>query len=143
MKILLSNFDLALLISLGVGLLLGGLIFFSVGIYKVKPKYVTIIERIDTYHKTIKSGWHYYLPIIYRRVGTYCVAPQQIGITLENGVKIQLIYQIEDAKTYHYTGIDIQTYLYKINKQNENITTTLLESEFKKIGIKFISISKK
>ena len=142
MKILDANLDIALLISGAAALVIGTLIFFGVGIYKVKPKYASIIERVDKFHKVINKGWHYFMPIIYKRAGTYCIAPQQIGVTLENGIKVNVIYQIIDPKTYHYNFIDIQTYLHKINRQNENVTTSLLEEEFKKIGIKFISISK-
>lgn len=140
MKILLSDFDIALIISGIAALLVGAAIFFSVGVNKIKPKHVAIIEKVDQFYCVAKSGWHYYMPIVYKRVGIYCVAPQQVGVTLSNGNKLFLVYQIEDAKTYHYKGINVQTYLDAINKHNENITTTLLDEEFKKIGVKFISI---
>ena len=54
MKILDANLDIALLISGAAALVIGTLIFFGVGIYKVKPKYASIIERVDKFHKVIR-----------------------------------------------------------------------------------------
>ena len=142
MILYLDSLDIALLIS-GIGaLLVGAIIFFIVGIYKVKPKHVIIIERVNTFYKVVGKGFHFFMPLVYKKVGTYCIAPMQEGITLDNGNKLYLTYQITDPQTYHYKGIDVGTYLNKINKLNETITTELLEKEFLLIGIKFISVKK-
>lgn len=140
MKILLSNLDIVLIVSVIASLIIGTAIFFIVGVHKIKPRYVAIIEKIDRFYCIAKAGWHFYMPIVYKRVGIYCIAPQQVGVTLSNGNKLFLIYQIEDPKLYHYQGVDVQTHLNVIDKHNKNITTKLLEEEFKKIGVKFISI---
>ena len=140
MKILLSNFDLGLLISGGCAIIVGVIIFFSIGIYKVKKKHAVIIEKVDTFYKVIEQGWHYYLPIIYRRVGYYCIAPQQRTVYLDNGKKLLVSYQIVDVKTYHYSGIKIEDLLKKIRRDNESITKDLLISEFEKRGLLFLSI---
>lgn len=143
MVILIAKFDLFLLISGLICVLLGGLIFLSIGIYRVKKDHAVIIEKINTYHKIIYSGWHYFLPIIYRRVGYYCIAPQQRKVTLDNGKQLTVTYQIEDVKLYHYNHISVENLLIKIRNENESINKEILESEFKKRGLIFLSLKDK
>ena len=141
MNIFIAKFDLFLIFSGLFVILLGGLIFLLIGVYKVKENHAVIIEKINTYHKTIYKGWHYYLPIIYRRVGYYCIAPQKRCVTLSNGKVLYVTYQIEDVKQYHYSQTNVEQLLNRIRKENESINKEILESEFKKRGLIFISLS--
>ena len=140
MKFLISDLDKALLIALGVGILLGIIFFLITGTYRVKKNHVIIIEKLNEFYKICESGWHFYLPIKYRRVGYYNIAEQSRVITLGEVKKIILTYKIIDVKKYHYSGSRIENYVEYIRKNNSEITEELLTKELEKIGIKYISV---
>lgn len=142
MVLLIETFDLVLIISALAALVVGALIFFSIGIYRVKKDHAVIIEKINTYHKTIYKGWYYFLPIIYRRVGYYCVAIQQRTIFLENGNKLIITYQIKDVEKYHYSGIKVESLVLKIRNSYESLTKEIMLEEFEKRGLIYYSLTK-
>lgn len=142
MILLISAFDLGLIISAAIVLVIGAMIFFSIGIYKVKKNHAVIIEKINTYHKTLYKGWYYFLPIIYRRVGYYCTAPQQRTIFLENGIKLIVTYQIQDVQKYHYSGIKVEQLVLKIRNSYETLTKEIMIEEFEKRGLIYYSLTR-
>lgn len=138
----LSNFDIALLIATGAAILLGIIIFFLAGLYHVKKDHCIIIEKARQYYQTYEEGWHFKMPIIYQRVGLYCLLPQVRVYTTESGNKLNVTYQIVDVKTYHYKGIKFETLMKVIEKENSEITLTVLQDKFKEYGLQFINIKK-
>ena len=138
----LSNIDLVFIIAVGVSILLGLFIFFLAGLYHVKKDYAIIIERAREYYKTYEKGWHFKMPIKYQRVGLYCLAPQVRTYIANNGNKLSVTYQIVDVKKYHYSGMKFEVLMKVIEKENSEITLTVLENKFNEYGLKFINIKK-
>lgn len=138
----LTNLDIALLIATGIAIVVGALIFFSVGIYHVKEGRVVIIEKAGQYYKTLKPGWHYYFPIAYQRVAYYVTAPQIRRYQTLSGNKLSVTYQLEDAETFHYAHTDFETIMRKIENDNPEINLEVLQKEFAKRGLKFLNIKK-
>ena len=142
MLIYLSILDTVLLISAGAAILIGIGIFFLVGIYHVKKDYEIIIEKAGEYYTTLKQGTHFKMPIAYQRVGSYCVAPQLRTYVAKSGNKLCVTFQIEDTKKFHYCGLKFETIMAVIEKENSEITLTVLQDSFAKYGLKFINIQK-
>ena len=137
-----SNIDLIFLIAIGVAILLGLFIFFLAGLYHVKKDHVIIIEKAREFYKIYESGWHFKMPIVYQRVGLYCIAPQVRRYIAKSGNKLSITYQIVDVKTYHYKGMRFELLMKVIEKENNEITLTVLENKFAEYGLKFINIQK-
>lgn len=138
----LNNFDLIFIIAVGVALVLGAIIFFFAGLYHVKKDYVIIVEKARKFYALYEEGWHFKMPVAYQRVGLYCVAPQVRRYVATSGNKLSITYQIIDAKKYHYSGINFDTLMKVIEKENSEITLTVLENKFNEYGLKFINIQK-
>ena len=138
----LTNLDIALLIATGIAIVVGALIFFSVGIYHVKADRAVIIEKAGKYYKTLKPGWHYYFPIVYQRVGYYVTAPQIRRYQTLSGNKLSVTYQLEDPEVFHYVQTDFETIMHKIENDNSEINLEVLQKEFAKRGLKFLNIKK-
>ena len=138
----LEKLDIVLLIAVGIAILLGAFIFFLAGLYHVKEDYCIIVEKARSYYKTYGHGWHFKWPIVYQRVGLYCIAPQVRTYVAKNGNKLSITYQIEDVKKYHYSGIKFETLMSVIEKENSEITLSTLENKFNEYGLKFINIKK-
>ena len=139
---LISTLDLALLIGAGSAILIGAAIFFLTGIYHVKEDYEVIIEKAGEYYTTLTAGNHYKMPIVYQRVGSYCVAPQVRVYNTKVGNKLSITFQIEDTKKFHYCGLQFETIMAVIEKENSEIDLTVLQNSFAKYGLKFINIKK-
>ena len=139
---LISTLDLALLIGAGSAILIGAAIFFLTGIYHVKEDYEVIIEKAGEYYTTLTVGNHYKMPIVYQRVGSYCVAPQVRVYNTKVGNKLSITFQIEDTKKFHYCGLKFETIMAVIEKENSEIDLTVLQNSFAKYGLKFINIKK-
>ena len=142
MNFALSNFDIALLIATGIAIVVGAIIFFLVGVYHVKSDRMVIIEKVGSYYKTLTPGWHYAFPIVYQRAGSYITAAQVRRYNTVKGNKLNVTYQLEDAKTFHYAHTDFETIMRKIETENEEINLEVLQKEFAKRGLKFINIQK-
>ncbi len=138
----LTNLDIALLIGTGAAIVIGAIIFFSVGIYHVKEGRVVILEKAGQYYKTLKPGWHYAFPIVYQRVAYYITDPQIRRYRTLKGNKLSVTYQLEDAKTFHYCQTDFETIMRKVETENPEINLEILQNEFAKRGLKFINIKK-
>ena len=139
---LISDLDIALLIGTGAALVIGAAIFFLTGIYHVKQDYEVIIEKAGEYYTTLRSGNHYKMPLVYQRVGYYCVAPQIRVYNTKVGNKLSITYQIEDTKKFHYCGLKFETIMAVIEKENNEINLIVLQNSFAKYGLKFINIKK-
>ena len=142
MKVLLSNLDKALIISAAGAVVLGVLIFFLAGVHKVKKGYAAIIEKMGEYQRTIYEGWHFAFPLVHQRVGLYCILPQIRRYNTKQGNKLSVTYQIEDVQKYHYSHMQLEVIMRKIEEENEEIDLAVLESTFNKYGLKFINIKK-
>lgn len=138
----LSNLDIALLIGVGAAIIIGALIFFLAGVYHVKKGYEVIIEKANEYYTTLKEGWHFKMPIVYQRAGTYCVAAQVRRYISQAGNKLSITYEVEDSKVFHYCGYNFEAIMLKIEKENSEITLPVLQDSFAKYGLKFLNIQK-
>ncbi|MCR5505698.1 MAG: hypothetical protein K6F07_01730 [Bacilli bacterium] len=142
MKVLMSDLDKALIISASIAVALGLVFFFLAGVHKVKKNYAVIIEKAGEYYKTFDEGWHFAFPIIYQRVGLYCIIPQVRRYTTLKGNRLSITYQIEDVKTFHYCHMQLEVIMRKIEEENSEIDFAVLESTFARYGLKFINIKR-
>ena len=138
----LSPLDIAMIISIPSAILLGAVIFFFAGLHRVPKNHAIIIEKARNFYCVYDSGTHFKMPIAYQRVGIYCIAPQTKKYIANNGNSLDITYQIEDVKLFHYSEIGIDQLMKKIEKENSEINLTILNQYFAKYGLKFINIKK-
>ena len=139
---LLSTLDLAILISIPVALFIGFGIFLLAGVHRVPKKHAIVIERVREFYCIYDKGTHFKFPIIYQKVGVYCIVPQIRVYTAKNGNKLDITYQIEDVKKYHYNFKSIEDIMQDVEKENDEINLILLQEAFSKYGLKFINVKK-
>ena len=142
MEIYLSNLDKALILSTVIAIALGILIFFLAGLYRVPKGRVIIIEKARQFYCTYDKGIHYHNPLIYQRVGSYVIKPVVRRYTAQNGNELDITYKIEDVKKFHYSGMTFKAIMMRIEKENSEITLSVLTDSFAKFGLHFISINK-
>lgn len=100
--ILLSD-GAVLAIFFAVLFLIGLLILVLAGVNYVKKDRVYIIEKLNSFDRVLKPGWHYLAPFIYSIVGRYKTGEQKAIISY--GIYgIEVTYLIEDPEAYHYAG---------------------------------------
>lgn len=138
----LSALDIAILIAIPSAILIGLLIFFLAGLYRVPKNHAIVIERMKEFHCIFDKGTHFKMPILYQKVGTYCIVPQIRRYTANNGNKLEITYQIVDVKKYHYSYIKLEDLMARIEKENSEIGLTVLTDKFESYGLKFIGIKK-
>ena len=138
----LSKLDIAMLISIPSAILLGALIFFLAGLHRVPKNHAIIIEKAKEFYCVYDKGAHFKMPIAYQKVGIYCIVPQVRKYTANNGNNLDVTFQIEDVRKYHYSGMTFVDIMQKIEKENSEINLTILTDTFNQYGLKFISINK-
>ena len=138
----LSPLDIAMLIALPSAFVLGGLIFFFAGLHHVPKNHAIIIEKAKQYYGTYTKGFVFKLPIAYQKVGTYCIVPITRGYIANNQNHLKITYQVEDVVKYHYSYIGFDEIMRRIEKENSEVTLTVLQDSFSQYGLKFISIDK-
>ena len=135
-----QTLDLVIIITIPSVLLLGLLIFFLAGIHHPPKKHAIVIEKVKEFYCVYDKGTHFKMPIVYQRVGTYCIVPQTRTYIANNGNSLDITFQIEDVKKYHYSEIKFDEIMKKIEKENSEINLTILTNSFSEYGLKFISI---
>ena len=138
----LSPLDIALLISLGVILVLGVVVFFLTGIYRVPKNHSIVINKAGQFYCVYDKGVHFHMTVIYQRAGLYCTAPMVKKYVANNGNHLDVTYQIVDVETYHKNHITIDDLMKRIEKENSEINITVLSEKFSLYGLKFININK-
>ena len=129
------------LIALGICLLGVGL-FFLTGFIYVKKNHVAIVERTGLYVGIFEKGFHYFTPLMYRRVGMYPKGETEKEIKIDR-VKYFLKYEILDVKTFHYVGNhDLETPLKNALIDNKENLKEILIEKYSSIGVKFIGLQK-
>ncbi|NLB49289.1 MAG: hypothetical protein GX807_00500 [Erysipelotrichia bacterium] len=118
----------------------GLIIFIFSCIYYVKKDHVMIIEKMQQYHGTYTRGIYWFWPFAYRRVGYYALVPLKRKIHLYNGRKVLVEYQIDDPLKYHYFKTNVESFINKIAKENEELNLEVIKKNFATIGITFIGI---
>ena len=84
-----------------IALVIGAFLFFLSCFIHVKKGYVAIIERMEIYYGTYKSGFYLFAPFVYRRVGMYNIEPTEFEVKVTDKI-IKIKVQIIDVKEYHY-----------------------------------------
>lgn len=138
----LSSLDIAMIISIPAVILIGIGIFLLAGVHRVPKNHAIIIEKMKEFYCVYDSKTHFKMPIIYQKVGVYCIVPQVRKYVANNGNSLDITFQIEDVKTYHYLGVTFEEIMRKIEKENSEINLTILTDTFSKYGLKFINIKK-
>ena len=138
----LSALDIALLISVGVIVLLGALVFFLAGIHRVPKDHAIVINKAGQFYCVFDKGTHFLMPIAYQRVGVYCTAPMVQKYVANNGNHLDATYQIVDVEKYHSNRISLDDLMKRIEKENSEINSTVLSEKFSLYGLKFININK-
>ena len=141
-KINLSALDTALLISAGVILLLAVLVFFLVGIHRVPKNHAIVINKAGEFYCVYDKGTHFKVPVIYQRVGVYCIAPIVKKYIANNGNHLDITYQIVDVEKFHKNRIELDDLMKRIEKENSEINSTVLSDKFSMYGLKFINVTK-
>ena len=137
-----STLDLVLLISAGVAIIIGAIIFFIAGLHRAPKNHAIVIEKAREFYCVYDSGIHFKMPIVYQRVGIYCTAPQVRRYKAQNGNALDITFQIVDVKKYHYNFIRFEDLMARIEKENSEINLTVLTDKFANYGLKFINIKK-
>ena len=138
----LSTLDIALLISAGAAILIGVGIFFLAGLHRVPKKHAIVIAKAGEFYCIYDKGTHFLMPIVYQKVGVYCIVPQTRKYIAQNGNSLDVTYQIIDVKKYHYNFVKVEDLLLRIEKENSEINLTVLTEKFEAYGLKFISVQK-
>ena len=138
----LSTLDIVIIITIPSALLIGLLLFFLAGVYRVPKNHAIVIEKMKEFHCIFDKGTHFKMPIVYQKVGTYCIVPQIRRYTANNGNKLEITYQIVDVKKYHYNYIKLEDLMARTEKENSEINLTVLTDKFVAYGLKFIGIKK-
>ena len=138
----LSALDIALLISVGVIVLLGALVFFLAGIHRVPKDHAIVINKAGQFYCVFDKGTHFLMPIAYQRAGVYCTAPMVQKYVANNGNHLDVTYQIVDVEKYHNNCISLDDLMKRIEKENSEINSTVLSEKFSLYGLKFININK-
>ena len=138
-----NKVDIILLIILGSSLLLGAIIFFLSGIYKVKKDTAMVIERVGQFYKVYEQGTYFLMPLVYKRKGVYTLKELEKDIHIEGLRDMLLIYQVIDVYKYHYYNGDVETCIKETYENNPEMSEEILISSLKEIGIKYIAIKAK
>ena len=138
----LSTLDIAIMISIPAAILIGVGIFLLAGVHRVPKNHAIIIEKMKEFYCIYESKTHFKMPIIYQKVGVYCTVPQVRKYVANNGNSLDITFQIEDVKKYHYLGVTFEDIMKKIEKENSEINLTILTDNFAEYGLKFISVKK-
>ena len=135
--------EIILLILIPSALLLGALIFFISGIYKVKENKMMVIEKVEQFYKVCPPGTYFFMPIIYKRKGVYTMTPMEKDIHIENGKTLIITYQVIDVKKYHYTTESIEEKINEANKVNIEMSNEILKETLEEMGLKYLGIREK
>ena len=134
--------DIALLISLGIIIVLGILVFFLAGVHRVPANHAIVITKAKEFYCVYDKGTHFLMPIVYQRAGVYCTAPMVRKYVANNGNHLDITYQIVDVEKYHKNRITLDDLMKRIEKENSEINATVLSEKFSLYGLKFININK-
>lgn len=121
------------IIAVGVGL------FFLTGFITVRKGWIAIVEKLGIYVGTYTKRFNYFLPLLYRRVGMYPLSALTKPISI-NSSKYQITYQIIDAKSYHYSGHDIEKTLNASGIQTLVLNEKQIGDALAAIGCRVIAI---
>ena len=138
-----SQIDIILLIVLASCLLLGAIIFFLAGIYKVKKDKVMVVEKAGQFYKLYEEGTYFLMPIVYKRKGVYTIKPLEKDIHIEGLRDLIITYQVIDVYKYHYYDGDVETCVRNTYENNPEMSEELLRNSLRDIGIKYIAIRAK
>ena len=142
MQINLSALDIALLISAGVIIVLGVLVFFLAGLHHVPKNHAIVINKAGEFYCVYDKGTHFKMPVIYQRAGTYCISPIVQKYVANNGNHLDITYQVVDVEKYHKNHITLDDLMRRIEKENSEISSTVLSKKFSLYGLKFINVTK-
>lgn len=122
--------------------ILGGILFALTGIIHVKKNRVAIIERIGEFKGIYQSGFYFFAPLLYRRVGMYRLGIIEETYNIKRN-KYKITYEIVDVKKFHYEGKhDIETILLvSLNEKRSDLSDILIK-RYEHIGVKFIKLEK-
>ena len=137
--ILISEFDLTLLIVMAIAILLGVVIFFLSGVVFNKSDTVYIMERLGIYAGTFNVRVKYFFPLLYRRVGVYKKGSYKEEIYIGKD-KYYLEYRISNYETFHYSGHDISKLIDEL--VNVEDKKTHLSNSLNKVGVNLINFYK-
>lgn len=119
---------------------IGVILFFLTGFIHIKKNYTGIIEKLDEFYGIYESGYHYFKPFVYRRVGMYKNTPREFEIMI-CGVNIKFKIQIKDFKIYHYSGKYFDDLVDKLKVEeyaNVEEFINILQCELTKIGCSLV-----
>ena len=138
-----SSLDIALLIIIASVVVIGSLLFFLSGIYKVKKNQVMVIEKAGEFYKLYEEGTYFLMPLMYKRKGVYTTSKLEKNIHIDGLREMILTYQVIDVKKYHYYDGDVSKCIEDTYQKSEEMSEEILINSLSEIGVKFISIRAK
>ena len=118
-----------------IAIIIGIILMFLTGFIYVKKDYTAIIEKLGVYHGTYKSGFHYFAPFVYRRVGMYKNSPSEVELTINKTI-IRIKVVVLDFKKYHYATKSFMDVINALKgKEYEEITQFISELQNNLIDI--------
>ena len=129
-------------IILIIVVLLGIVLFILTGYITIRKGHIAIIEKNGQFVGIYKKGWHYFTPLIYRRVGMYKLGEirQKIIVGRET---YYLTYTIENYYKFHYEGMHDTLGILKssLNDHFSDLSKSL-DTKLKYIGANFVKLEK-
>jgi len=117
----------------GVGL------FFASGLSFLKKNRVAIVYKAGRYYKTIFTGTHYFLPLLYKVSKSYRLGPQSHEIRLGKE-KIILLTEIVDPRRYDEARASIEKTALDVYRHNHSVNKkSALRKALMEIGVKLDS----
>lgn len=138
-----STLDIILLSIMGGAIILGAIIFFLAGVYKVKENKAMVIEKAEKFYGVYTKGLYFFMPIVYKRKGVYTLVPMERDIYIEGLRDMVLTYQVIDVEKYHYYDGDVSDLVRRTYEKFPDLEEEILIDELNNIGIKYISIRAK
>ena len=135
-----DTLDIILLSILGGTIVIGSVMFFLAGIYKVKKDKAMVIEKSEQFYGIYKEGLYFFMPVLYKRKGVYTLVPMEKDIHIDGLRDMVITYQVVDVKKYHYYEGDVELKIQSTYEKFPNLDEETLRNELENIGIKYISI---
>lgn len=130
------------IIILIIVIILGIILFILTGYIIVKKEHIAIIEKNGQFVGIYKKGWHYFTPLIYRRVGMYKLGEIRQKIIIDRET-YYLTYTIENYYKFHYEGKHDTLGILKSSLNDRfNDLSKSLDVKLKYIGANFIKLEK-
>lgn len=123
------------------------ILFISLNLRILKDDEVIVVERLGSYHRTIKDkGIHFFIPFVDRPIERLSLLPITDTVYHKTYMKeIQFTYQIVDPKKFCYAANDTLSSIKDIIIEKNDASILDIESDeelFLELGVRIIAFNK-